>query len=143
MYDETFATLLWKTALFLHQHRGRINHLQRLCGRLCYLRSNKMGRSRSEPLTLNCMECTHFFWADMLMRGGYHPSGKGAAVFVEQLLRNVDSGMGSIFYLKVCTQFDVCFSFQINFVKCHIYLLSTATCKLVCAFLCIFFKLIH
>ena len=32
----------------------------------------------------------------MFMRDGFHLSGKGAAVFADELLGTVDSGMGSI-----------------------------------------------
>ena len=71
----------------------------------------------------------------MLLRSGFHLSGKEAAV-----LRKVDSGVGSIFYLKVRTQFDFCFSVQINFAKYQIYLVSTATYQLVYAFLCIYLE---
>ena len=37
-----------------------------------------------------------FGWADVYMKNGLHLSGKGAAVFADELSAAVDSGMGTM-----------------------------------------------
>ena len=42
--------------------------------------------------------------ADMYMRDGLHLSGKGAAVFADELSAAADSGMGSITNIFFCSK---------------------------------------
>ena len=48
------------------------------------------------------------FWrAETFTRGMLQLNGEGDAVFADELLRKVDSGVGSKLYLKVSPQFDL------------------------------------